>query len=387
MSSPSGRSLARRTVLGAAGLALGGVSAFVGLAYLLIALPALAVPAARPWAHAGAHRLTEVNRVRVARFFDNPEEIGAYSISRAMQYLGARSVIGLFGVGAYVLLMYGLLSAAIIAWQIVTGSPIGGGGDPSDSTSVLEGFGMVMIGALLLFLVIWGLVGVALLERNMVSHFLGPSEEEMLRDRVSELARTRAGVVEAVNEERRRIERDLHDGVQQRLVTLGMLLGRARRSSDREHADELMKLAHLEAQQSLSDLREVAWRVYPIALDQGGLAPALETVAERSSVPVRLTVDLPKRPDLATETVAYFVASEAVTNAIKHGSPDGIDIAVRREDSWLMVTVRDDGGGGASLTGTGLSGLARRVAAADGEFDVESPLGGPTVVSARLPCV
>jgi signal transduction histidine kinase len=386
MSSPPGRSLARRTVLGAAGLALGGVSAFVGLAYLLIALPALAVPAARPWAHAGAHRLTEVNRGRVARFFGSPEEIGDYSTSRAMQYLGARSVIGLFGVGAYVLLVYGLFSSAIIAWQIVTGSPIGGGG-PSETTSALEGVGMVMIGALLLFLVIWGLVGVALLECNMVRHFLGPSEEELLRHRVSELARTRAGVVEAVNEERRRIERDLHDGVQQRLVTLGMLLGRARRSSDREHADELMKIAHLEAQQSLSDLREVAWRVYPIALDQGGLAPALETVAERSSVPVRLTVDLPERPDLATETVAYFVASEAVTNAIKHGSPDGIDIAVRREGSWLMVSVRDDGSGGASLTGTGLSGLARRVAAADGEFDVKSPPGGPTVVSARLPCV
>lgn len=385
MRSPTSRSLARRTVLGTAGLALGGVSAFIGLAYLLIALPALAVPASRPWAHAGAHRLAEVNRARVARFFDDPEEVGDYSGSRAMQYLGARSVIGLFGVGVFVLLLYGLLSSAIMGWQMVTGSPIGGGDSP-DRTSVVEGVGMVMIGALLLFLVVWGLVGVAMLERIMVKHYLGPREEELLRRRVSELATTRAGVVDAVNEERRRIERDLHDGVQQRLVALGMLLGQARRSADRAQVDDLMRLAHLEAQQTLSDLREVTWRVYPIALDQGGLAPALETVAERSSVPVRLTVEVVERPDPATETVAYFVASEAVTNAIKHGSPDGIDIAVHREGSWLTVSVRDDGSGGAQATGTGLSGLARRVAAADGEFDVDSPPGGPTVVSARLPC-
>ncbi|HEX2298162.1 MAG TPA: ATP-binding protein, partial [Pseudonocardiaceae bacterium] len=151
--------------------------------------------------------------------------------------------------------------------------------------------------------------------------------------------------------------------------------------------DDLVRLAHEEAQHSLQDLREVSWRVYPIALDQGGLHTALEAVAERSSVPVRLFYELPgPRPDPATETVAYFVVSEAVTNAIKHGAPEGIDITVYRDNSWLVVSVLDDGSGGAQPTGTGLSGLARRVAAADGEFTVDSPLGGPTVVSARLPC-
>ena len=385
MSVSTRQSLVRRTVLGTVGLALGSVSAFVGLGYLLVALPVLAVPAARPRVHAVARRLADVNRARVARFFGAEEEVGDYGGSRAMQYVAARSVIGMFGVGVFVLLVFGLLSSAIMGWQMLTGSAIGGG-DPPERTNLAEAVAMVMIVALMLFLVVWGLVGVAILEGMMVKHFLGPREEELLRQRVSELATTRAGVVDAVNEERRRIERDLHDGVQQRLVALGMLLGRARRAADRAHVDELIRLAHVEAQQSLSDLREVTWRVYPIALDHGGLHPALESVAERSSVPVRLAYELPGRPDLATETVAYFVVSEAVTNAIKHGAPDGIDIAVRRDGSWLMVNVRDDGSGGAQPSGTGLSGLARRVAAADGEFTVDSPPGGPTVVSARLPC-
>jgi signal transduction histidine kinase len=378
------QSIARRTVLGIAGLALGGAIAVIEVAYLLFALPALVVPAARARVYAGALRFAEIDRDRVARFFGVMADVGDPGGPRAIRYLAVRTVLGLLGFGEFVLLGFGMFTAAIAAWQIVTGQPIGGGtGNP---TTVVEVVGVILIGSLLLFVVVSGLAGVAILERMMVPYFLGPRREELLRQRVSELATTRAGVVEAVNEERRRIERDLHDGVQQRLVALGMLLGRARRAADRERVDELVRLAHVEAQQSLGDLREVTWRVYPIALDQGGLATALESVAERSSVPVRLTCELLERPDLATETVAYFVVSEAVTNAIKHGSPGGIDISVRRDDSWLMVDVCDDGSGGALPTGTGLSGLARRVAAADGEFTVDSPPGGPTVVSARLPC-
>ncbi|GAB3441572.1 sensor histidine kinase [Actinophytocola sediminis] len=355
------------------------------MAYLVVVLPALAVPATRRRVRAGGRRLAEVNCARVARYFGYPKEDGDYTGAQAMRYLSMRSVLGLFGVGTISLLTYGLYGAAIVIWQIVTGSPIGGD-DGSPTATAEEGLAVIAIGALLLYIIVWGLVGVAILEGVLVRHYLGPREAELLRRRVSELATSRAGVIEAVNEERRRIERDLHDGVQQRLVTLGMLVGRARRATSRDRVDELMELAHLEAQQTLSDLREVTWRIFPVALDQGGLAPALESVAERSSVPVRLTVDLAERPDLATETVAYFVVSESVTNAIKHGSPDGIDISVGRDGHWLTVSVLDDGSGGARLTGTGLSGLARRVAAADGEFSVDSPPGGPTLVSARLPC-
>ncbi|OLF18669.1 sensor histidine kinase [Actinophytocola xanthii] len=379
------RNLLRRSALGTVGLALGGVSAVVGLGYLLVAVPGLVVPPARPRIYALARRIADLNRARVRRFLGSDEEVTDYSGAQALRYIGARSVIGMFGVGVFVLFGLGVVGVSIMAWQVLTGQEIGGGGtaEEGDPSEALIFF---MVGALLLFIVVWGLVGVAELEKAMVKHFLGPSEEELLRRRVSELSVSRAGVVEAVNEERRRIERDLHDGVQQRLVALGMLLGRARRAVEPAQVDTLLRHAHEEAQQSLRDLREVTWRVYPIALDKGGLPPALEAVAERSSVPVRLDCDLPSRPDLATETVAYFVVSEAVTNAIKHGAPSAIEIAVYRDGSWLSVQVRDDGRGGAAATGTGLSGLARRVAAADGHFGVESPPGGPTVVSARLPC-
>ncbi|OLF08102.1 hypothetical protein BLA60_24895 [Actinophytocola xinjiangensis] len=384
MSSSNRRNLVERACCALLGVGLGGVGAVVEVVYLVVTLPALAVPAARQRVYAVGCRLTEIHCARVAWCYGNPEETGDFGGGRVLRFLVVRAALGLFGVINMLGLGLGLILATYVVRQLVTGSPISG--DDEVPPTVLTTLGVLGVGALVMVILACGVAGAVNLERMAIKYFLGPREEELLRRRVAELATTRAGVVEAVNEERRRIERDLHDGVQQRLVALGMLLGRARRATGQGSVDELMELAHLEAQQTLKDLREVTWRIYPIALDQGGLVPALESVAERSSVPVRLDFDLAERPDAATETVAYFVVSEAVTNAVKHAQPDGIDISVRKEDLWLTVSVRDDGGGGAQQSGTGLSGLARRVAAADGEFDVDSPPGGPTVVSARLPC-
>jgi len=165
-----------------------------------------------------------------------------------------------------------------------------------------------------------------------------------------------------------------------------MLLGRARRTGDPDHASDLLRQGHEESQRALEDLREVSWRGYPIALDSDGLHPALEALAERSGVPVHLRVDLPARPPAAIETVVYFVASEAVTNTIKHAAATRIDIEAEQDGDEVRVRITDDGVGGARGSGGGLSGLARRVAAADGEFTVVSPPGGPTVVTAVLPC-
>lgn len=374
-------SLTQRVVLGTVGLVLGGASAFLEAAYLVLTAPVMVVRAARPGVFGGLRPLVELNRARLTRFLSLEDLPATYTGPQAVRYTVVRCVAGFFGIGILILVAIGVVTAGIFATQLVTGRPLGGG----DSREWTEVAGVLIIGSLLLFLAVWGLIGLAMMERSLVRYYLGPSQGELLR-RVSELATSRAGVVEAVNGERRRIERDLHDGVQQRLVALGMLLGRARRADDRTHADDLLRQAHEESQAALRDLREVTWRVYPIALDEGGLHSALEAVAERSSVPVVLQYDLAERLDPATETVAYFVASEAVTNALKHGSPERIVIDVYRDDSWLVTRVRDDGDGGAQPTGTGLSGLARRVAAADGEFRVDSPLGGPTVVSARLPC-
>jgi signal transduction histidine kinase len=373
-------SLARRGTRATAGLALGGAMAFAESAYLAVAVPALAVPAARPRVLAGARALAEANRRRLARYLGS-ENATDYSGARAMRYLATRCVLGMLANGIFLLILWGAGSAVILLVELPTGAAPGGDGDDWSELPAIIAFGL-----LLLFLAVQGLIGVATLERLLAHHFLGPSEQELLRRRVSELATTRAGVVEAVNDERRRIERDLHDGVQQRLVALGMLLGRARRTSDPEHNADLLRQAHEESQRALHDLREVTWRVYPIALDDGGLPAALEAVAERSSVPVRLRYQLAERPDPATETVAYFVASEAVTNALKHGRPGAIDIEVAPGGAGIVVRVRDDGTGGARASGTGLSGLARRVAAVDGTFSVDSPPGGPTVIIARLPC-
>lgn len=242
---------------------------------------------------------------------------------------------------------------------------------------------VVVGGVVLVFLNLQGLVGMVVLERRVAGWSLGPSRRELLERRIGELAASRAGVVEVVDQERRRIERDLHDGVQQRLVALGVLLGRARRQGD----SELLRQAHREAREVLRDLREVAWRVYPAALDTVGLRDALAAVVERSGVPVRLVYEVEGRLPRPVETAVYFVVCEAVTNAAKHSGAVSVSVEVMAAGSGVRVRVCDDGCGGADVSGGGLSGLARRVAALDGRFSVSSPVGGPTVVVAELPCV
>jgi signal transduction histidine kinase len=381
---PSTTHYARRTVLGTAGVVLGGLQAFADAAFVLVLTPVHVVPAARRGVEALGGRLVDLDRRRLVRFMDFDDALCvAPAWERMRSYLARRSALALVGVAVMVLIALGLVSAGIMAWQVVSGRPIGGGADEGNTWS--EVVAITALGLVLFLVAVWGLVGVALLELSLARHYLGPSEAELLRRRVSELRATRTAVVAAVNDERRRIERDLHDGVQQRLVALGMLLGRARRATSPDRGEELLRQAHEESQQALRDLREVTWRVYPAALDEGGLHTALEGVAERSGVPVRLRYGPAARLDLATETVAYFVASEAVTNALKHAGPTVIEIDVIADEDGMVVEVRDDGCGGADPGGSGLSGLASRVAAADGMFEVHSPVGGPTLVRAYLP--
>ncbi|HET6291311.1 MAG TPA: sensor histidine kinase [Amycolatopsis sp.] len=371
----------RKMVRGTLGLAIGATTAVAEFFYVLFGGIALAIPALRRPVFSGARALSEMERQRLEKYF-GVENATDYTGRRAMAYLIPRCVIGLLSAGIFGLILLGAGSGLIIGYQLLDGrSP--GGDAPADWYDPVT---TSLFGALLVFLSLQGLIGAATLDQKLATSFFGPSKKEQLRRRVSELATSRAEVVEAVNGERRRIERDLHDGVQQRLVALGMLLGRARRAGDPGHASELLQQAHEESQRALEDLREVSWRVYPIALDSDGLHPALEALAERSGVPVHLRVDLPERPPAPVETVVYFVTSEAVTNTIKHAAATRIDIEAERDGDRVRVRITDDGTGGASESGGGLSGLAMRVAAADGEFTVDSPLGGPTVVTAVLPC-
>ena len=242
----------------------------------------------------------------------------------------------------------------------------------------------VVPGLVLLFLALSGLGGIAWLERRVWDAFQRPGAGELSQE-VVRLHATLDEVVDAVDAERRRIERDIHDGVQQRVVALSILLARVERSDPAEGA-ALLRTARDETQHVLDDLRDVAWRTYPEMLQRDGLAVALRALRDRVAMPVHLDVEAGPIADRAAETAAYFVASEAVTNAIKHADAASITIRVRSGDGLLSVSVEDDGVGGADAAGTGLSGIASRVAARDGQLRVHSPVGGPTVVEAVIPC-
>ncbi|MET8989810.1 histidine kinase [Nonomuraea wenchangensis] len=347
-------------------VAAGAVTALVGLLFVLVAAPF----ADRPAVRAAAARLVRLELWRLRLDLSGRNEEGE------LRYLAARTPVGVLGGIVVLLLVIGLGTAVMLAWSWGRGEAF----DGMLPTAPLVAY-ISVSGCVLLFLDVCGLVGVEALERRLAVRLLAPDPVEALRRRIDELTVSRAGVVAAVDAERRRIERDLHDGVQQRLVALSMLAGRARRGRP-----ELLEQLHEQAQQALAELREVAWRVYPSGLDAHGLAEALAGVAERSSVAVKVTCELPERPGAVVESAVYFVASEAVTNAAKHSGATLVTIDVRRQATMVVVRVEDDGAGGADATGGGLTGLAQRVAALDGRFTLTSPPGGPTVIEAELPC-
>jgi signal transduction histidine kinase len=218
---------------------------------------------------------------------------------------------------------------------------------------------------------------------------LSPNATEALRLQVTELRETRARVVDAADAERRRIERDLHDGTQQQLVALAMSLGRAKEKmdTDPEGARELVAQAHQEAKDSITALRDVVRGVHPAVLTDRGLDAALSALATRAPVPVRLDVDVPDRPSPTVEAIAYFVVSEALTNVAKHAAATRATVHVERDGDRLLVSVSDDGRGGATDgPDGGLAGLRDRVHAVDGTFRLQSSPTGGTTVTVEVPC-
>ncbi|QDY76573.1 sensor histidine kinase [Streptomyces qinzhouensis] len=380
----SPRRLALRGARAVAGLAAGALTALVGL---LVAVPAglvllavLALPQARrtvlrPLSAVGAlSARAELRRLERLCGIRPP---AGYLPADALRYAVYRIPLGLLGGMVLGLMVTGLFwfLVGVLGWFVIS------------VDYPLEVLGTGLLGAFLLVLTAQGVHGTVLLEERLVRRVLGPGPHEALRRRIDQLATSRSEVVDAVDEERRRIERDLHDGVQQRLVALGILLGRARRSTDPERAGQLLRQAQEESRRALAELREVAWRVHPAVLDEAGLSVALESVAERSPLPVDLGYDDGGRPpERRAGTVLYFVVSEAVTNIVKHTGATRIGIVVHRDGDTLRLTVEDDGAGGADPAGGGLTGLARRVAALDGRFGVHSPPGGPTTITAEVPC-
>ncbi|WP_308257474.1 sensor histidine kinase [Pseudonocardia lacus] len=377
---PSRVTAALRTGLG---LALGTATAGLHLLLLVPALLALCVPAGRRALPRAAAAQARRELVRVDRFLGEPFDADRdVDGRRAARYLLARMPAGLVGGTVLVLLLVGVVFAVLILWSWLSGTPFPLE-EPAYVISALEVGYYTPSGVVLLYLALAGLAGVARWERSAARRLLAPTREEQLASRVTALAESRDAVVAAVDDERRRIERDLHDGVQQRLVALGMLLGRARRHPEQL---DLVVQAHEQAQRALVELRDVSWRVYPAALDTDGLATALEAVAERAPLPVRIDCALDAEPPPAVRAVAWFVVCEAVTNAAKHSGARQVRVDVRTSGPTLRAVVSDDGRGGADPSGGGLAGLARRVAAADGSLAVSSPAGGPTEIRAELPC-
>jgi signal transduction histidine kinase len=247
---------------------------------------------------------------------------------------------------------------------------------------------LTVAGFLLLAVAPWLTAGVAGLDARIARATLGPSRAEELEVRVEQLAQTRAGAVDAADTERRRLERDLHDGTQQRLVALAMNLGMARAGTNTvEQAHEAIAEAHEEAKAALTELRNLVRGLHPPVLEDRGLDAALSGIAARMPIPVRLTVDVPRRPPAMIEAVAYFVVSEGLTNITKHAQASQAEVVVQRAGDRLHVIISDDGAGGADPAyGTGLTGLAKRVASVDGTFEIDSPSGGPTLLTVDLPC-
>jgi len=230
--------------------------------------------------------------------------------------------------------------------------------------------------------------GVAALDVRAARALLGPSRAEELEHRVERLTQTRAGVVDAADAERRRLERNLHDGTQQRLVSLAMNLGMARGQAETaEEAHQAIAEAHEEAKAALAELRNLIRGLHPPVLEDRGLDAALSGVAARMPIPVRLTVNVPRRPAPTIEAVAYFVVSEGLANITKHAHATQADVFVQQDGDRLHIIVTDDGVGGADpARGTGLAGLARRAESVDGTLEIASPPGGPTLLTVDLPC-
>ncbi|MEO3785419.1 sensor histidine kinase [Actinocorallia sp. B10E7] len=299
-----------------------------------------------------------------------------FHVAAGVTELGsALLVVGLWSAG------FGLLSLSALS---VTAPDLLRDTDMLDTSNTALEVVLLLLGVLLLFVTPWVVHALTALDLAMARALLGPDQTKELSHRVEVLTESRSAVVDAADAERRRIERDLHDGTQQRLVSLAMNLGMARAMNP--DLPEIAE-AHEEAKLALTELRDFVRGLHPAVLNDRGLDAALSGIAARSPVPVTLAVDLPERPSATTEAVAYFVVSEALANAAKHAQAGRAEVTVSRDGDVIRILVTDDGIGGAHPgKGSGLRGLAQRVESIDGTLTVHSPAGGPTTLTAELPC-
>jgi signal transduction histidine kinase len=378
------------------------ISSGLGMAVMVFGLPILLVTMVL-WTW-GAR----AERWRVAAFFGTPMPAPYRPLPEGPWYARLRTFVtdpAVWRDLAYLLLLFPIGIAEFIitivavtvpvamvtfpTWYWIHNSAHDGGNRILDTLP--EALIVAAVGLpLLLVAMPYVLVGMANAHVLLAKALLTHNREEELEARVGVLTESRSRVMDAALAERRRIERDLHDGAQQRLVALAMDLGMAKikMESDPEAAKALVEEAHKEAKLAMAEIRNLVRGVYPAVLTDRGLDAAISALAGRSPIPVAVMVDLDEqRLPVAVETTAYFVVAEALTNVAKHSVATEAEVRVCRLDERLIVEVVDNGVGGAdAATGTGLAGLAGRVEALDGRLTVSSPRGGPTRVRAEIPC-
>ncbi|GAB3179300.1 sensor domain-containing protein [Streptomyces incanus] len=285
------------------------------------------------------------------------------------------------------LLLYPLEGFALAAglWRVVP-DPYWYGFVPVSDQMTAIGAGTLGVG--LLFFAHFLSPGVLTAHYRLTRAVLSPSQGE-LEERVRVLTETRRDAVDTSAAELRRIERDLHDGAQARLVAMGMDLGTIEvlLDKDPEKARELIAKARKSSVEALSELRELVRGIHPPVLAERGLGDAVRALALRLPVATEVSVDLPGRAEAPVESAAYFAVSEVLTNAVKHAEADRIWVDLHRAEGCLRVSVTDNGKGGAAIgAGSGLAGVERRLGTFDGVLAVSSPVGGPTMVTMEIPC-
>ena len=303
---------------------------------------------------------------------------------RSLAFVALHSVV-MTPVG-YVVIMGTVVCAVSIASPVVylaVGHPFMTLGEPVDSLGLHL---LLSIGGVVgLYALAWVMIGVARADVLLARNLLGPSERDR---RVGQLEQARTGVVDESVATLRRVERDLHDGTQAGLITVAMALARAEEhfaSADPDRARGLVSDALVSTKQTLTELRDIVRGMRPPALDLG-LEAAVRTLAARNPVPVDLSVSMPVRPSIGVETMAYFCVAELLANISRHSGADRAVVTIDGDEHQLRIAVQDNGSGGVQIgAGSGLTGLRDRLAMLDGTLDVDSPPGGPTVVTVKVP--
>ena len=377
-----------------------GISAGLGLAITLIGIPILfAMLYLWRWMAQGERRLIgSLVGVRVADpYRPAPPNAGHWALIRSrlsdpatwkdLLFLLFQLPLGTLSFAIAVTLISGggwLLTAPAWYWVDEEVSDFG----VLTVDTLGEALLLVPIGALVLFLAIPGLGALARGYGWLATQLLGSNADPVLTAEVSDLRDSRARVIAAADAERRRLERDLHDGAQQRLVSLSLTLRMAeqRAATGDEEAVELLRQAGEEAGHALAELRDLARGIHPAILTNRGLAAALEDLAGRATVPVEVTAVPEERLPDAVEAAAYFVVSECLANTSKHADATVASVRVESDGETVLVEVADDGIGGVEISGgSGLEGLEDRLGALDGRLEITSPSGGGTRVAAHIP--